>query len=83
MDAIMYTCNFQTDLISTKFSEKMVNLMVFKEYRSLCNILLLMTLAIRIPVANFRHLNSYMDMHFSIVSFFCADKQKTCNDGNH
>jgi len=42
-----------------------------------------MTLAISIPVAHFRHLNSYMDMHLSIVSFFCADKQKTCNDGNH
>ena len=53
----------------------MVNLMVFREYRCLCNILLLMTLAISIPVANYHHLNSYMDMHFSIVSFFSADKQ--------
>jgi hypothetical protein len=53
----------------------MVNLMVFREYRCLYNILLLMTLAISIPVANCHHLNSYMDMHFSIVSLFSADKQ--------
>jgi len=57
--------------------------MVFREYRCLCNILPLMTLAISIPVANFHHLNSYMDMHFSTVSFFSADKQKKCNDGKH
>ena len=54
----------------------MVNLMVFREYQCLFNILPLMTLAICIPAANCHHLNSYMEMHFSIVSFFGADKSK-------
>ena len=48
--------------------------MVFREDRCLCNILPLMTLAISIPAANLYHLKSYMNMHFSIVSFFSADK---------
>ena len=57
-----------------QFSEKRVDLMVFREDRCLCNILPLTTLAISITAANFHHLKSYMNMHFSIVSFFSADK---------
>jgi hypothetical protein len=34
----------------------------------------LMIVAISIPAANFHRLKSYMNIHFSIVSFFSADK---------
>jgi hypothetical protein len=44
--------------------------MVFRENRCLCNILLLITLAISIPVANCHHLNSYMDMYFCYPEFW-------------
>ena len=56
------------------FSEKKVDLMVFREDRCLRNSLPLMIVAISIPAANFHRLKSYMNIHFSIVSFFSADK---------